>query len=255
MTLPEHEAQRVLSTLRHGSSWPVVVRTRAGDFVTKLRGAAQGLAPLVAEIIVAELATELGIPVPERALITLPERVPSDDARDELADLLDRSRGLNLGFRLLPGAVDLRADRLESVPVELAARILWLDALVENPDRTARSPNILLWHGQPWLIDHGAALNFHYDWRALTEDLPRQVFTDLSSHVFFSRAGHLLERTDAELTPQLTRPVLIRALRRVPNEFMRDAFAGEAPERMREAYVAFLWKRLKPPRPFVGDRS
>jgi hypothetical protein len=253
MNLPEHSALRVLSAIRRGSSWPVIVHTQAGDFVTKLRGAAQGLAPLVAEIIVGELATELGIPVPERALIVFEEDLPSDDANDELADLLSKSRGLNLGFRFLPGALDLTPNRLDSVPADLAARILWLDALVENPDRTPQSPNILLWHGQPWLIDHGAALNFHYDWRAVTEDSPREAAIDLRSHLLFARAGHLLRETDVELAPLLTRAVLSAAASRVPDEFLRDAFGGEAPERLRAAYVAFLWKRLKAPRPFLGD--
>jgi hypothetical protein len=160
---------------------------------------------------------------------------------------------VNLGFRFLPGAADLSESRLDSVPVDLAVRILWLDGLVENLDRTRRSSNILLWHGQPWIIDHGAALNFHYDWRSVTEDSPREPSIDLQSHLLFTRAGHLLRDADAELSPILTRAVLSAAASRVPDEFLRDAFPGENPERMRAAYVAFLWKRLKAPRPFVPD--
>ncbi len=38
-----------------------------------------------------------------------------------------------------------------------------------NVDRTPRNPNLLVWHGRPWLIDHGAALYLQHDaapWRA-----------------------------------------------------------------------------------------
>src|SRR5262249_25503261 len=149
MPLVLHQGLSVLAAIRYGSSWPVVVRSAAGEFVTKLRGAAQGTAPLVAEIIVAELATALGLPVPERVLIALDADVPSDDRNDELSDLLARSRGVNLGFRLLPGATDLGPHQSASIDPRLASGILWLDGLVMNADRTARNPNILLWHHQP----------------------------------------------------------------------------------------------------------
>ena len=45
---------------------------------------------------------------------------------------------------------------------ELASRIVWFDALVSNVDRTARNTNMLMWHREPWLIDHGATLYFHH---------------------------------------------------------------------------------------------
>ena len=106
MKLPTLQAERVLGVERRGSSAPVLVETTSGRFIVKLRGAAQGVPPLIAEIITAELATVLGLPVPERALVQLDSDVPSDDRNDELADLLEASRGLNLGFRYLPGARD-----------------------------------------------------------------------------------------------------------------------------------------------------
>ncbi len=248
--LPRHHAQRILSVNRAGGSAPVVVESGAGRFLVKLRGAAQGLPPLVAEIIVAELAAALGLPVPERALMTLDALVPSDDKNDELADLLARSHGDNLGFRLLPGARDVRPDRLAQVEPDVAAQIMWLDALVLNPDRTAQSPNVLIWHGRPWLIDHGACLSFHYDWDGVTEASPREPGLPLEQHLLFPRALPLAT-VDANAAHALPREVLRAACARVPTEFLASAFPGQDPERTREAYVAFLWKRLKPPRPFV----
>ena len=144
MTLRTYRAERIVSAIRRGSSSPVVAETVAGKFLVKLRGAAQGVPPLISEIIVAELATALALPVPERVLIELDETVPSDDRNDELADLLNASRGINLGLRILPGATDIRLDQLGLIAPPLASLIFWLDGLVMNPDRTAKNPNILI---------------------------------------------------------------------------------------------------------------
>jgi hypothetical protein len=249
MTLPSFRALRILSAVRRGSSLPVVVDTEAGRFLLKLRGAAQGLPPLIAEVIVAELATALGLPVPERAWIALDGDVPSEDRNDELADTLAASHGMNLGFRWLDGATDLREDRLGQVDRELAARVLWLDGLVMNPDRTRRNPNILLWHDGPWLVDHGAALSFHYDWSAVTEQSPRESGFIEAGHVL-SSVAHAAD-VDAEAAKSISRSVLRGAIEAVPTEILTSAFPDLEPPRVRAAYAAFLWKRLKAPRPFV----
>ena len=47
---------------------------------------------------------------------------------------------------------------------DFASQVLWFDALVHNVDRTWRNPNLLVWHRDIWLIDHGAALYFHHNW-------------------------------------------------------------------------------------------
>lgn len=248
--LPRHHAVHILSVNRRGSSAPVVVETAAGRFLVKLRGAAQGLPPLVAEIIVAELAVALGLPVPERTLITLDAHVPTDDKNDELAELLARSHGLNLGFRFLEQAKDIRLDQLDLIEPDVAAQILWLDALVMNLDRSAQNPNILLWNERPWLIDHGACLSFQYDWASVTEESPRELGPPLHTHLLFKRALPLAD-VDASATRALSYDVLRAACAQVPAEFLTVAFPGQDPERMRAAYVAFLWKRLKAPRPFV----
>jgi hypothetical protein len=250
MTLPRYGAIRIVRAVRHGSSSPVVVETAAGLFLVKLRGAAQGVPTLIAEIIVAELAGALALPVPERVLVTLDETVPSDDKNDELADLLARSRGTNLGLRLLGGAVDLRADQSNLVDVDTATLVVWLDGLVMNPDRTVRNPNVLMWNRRPWLIDHGSALSFHYDWARVTEQSPRERGPALEDHLFYRRMSRLSD-ADETAARSITREVLVAAASAVPASFLADAFPNEPAERTRAAYVAFLWKRLKAPRPFV----
>jgi HipA-like protein len=241
--------RRVLAALRGGSSLPVIVETAAGRFVTKLRGAAQGSSALAAEVIVAELAEALGLPVPQRALIELTEPIRSDDRNDELAALLTASLGHNLGFRWLDKATVLTPLAAAQLDDEFALRVLWLDALVMNIDRTASNPNILISRGQPWLIDHGAALAFQYDWGRVTEDSPREP-SDHRLHLFGARR-QLLPLWDANLANLLTRQVLTRIVAQVPDAFLEARPAEWSAERARAAYVAFLWKRLRAPRPFV----
>jgi hypothetical protein len=252
---PAYRALRVISGHRRGSSRPVVVETEAGPFLVKLRGAAHGTAALVAEIVVAELAEALGLRVAPRTGIVLDPGVPSDDPDQELReDLLDASHGLNLGFPYLDGAREVTAEQVAATSDEAAVPVLWLDALVMNPDRTPENPNILVWNGEPCLIDHGAALPFQYRWSAVNEDMPRRRDYPIERHLFGARAARLAE-WDERLAARLPREVIERAVAQVPDDFLRPLLArgtgADKLARRRAAYLAFLWKRLKPPRPFL----
>ncbi len=233
--------------MRGASSSPVIVET-GGRFVLKLRGAGGGVPALIAELVVGELAERLGLPVPERVLVELEAEFSSDDRNDELHDLLVRSVGLNVGFRYLDGARLPRPEELARLDDAFALGVLWLDGFTLNPDRTSSNPNILFWKERPWLIDHGAALSFHYDWPHVTETSPREL-TSYAGHVFAERAGRL-SLLDATLARRLDPNALAACLNVVPDELLAAA-APEAPDRARAAYEAFLWKRLKPPRPFT----
>lgn len=246
---PRFPVRRVVARIRDGSSLPVVVDTPGGRFIAKLRGAAQGPSALVAEVVVAELATRLGLPVPERALIELERPIQTDDHNDELADLLEASLGQNLGFRWMERAEVLRAGDAHRLDDDFAVRVLWLDAFVMNLDRTPANPNVLLSKGQPWLIDHGAALVFQHDWARVDEDSPRAPSAH-HLHLFGARQ-HLLGSWDPRLAAALPREALAAALARVPDSFLDDRPREWTPARARAAYVAFLWKRLAPPRPFL----
>lgn len=250
-------ADRVTAAGRRGSSRPLVVETSAGPRLVKLRGAAQGTAPLVAEIIVGELADAADLDVPARSLVELPAGIETADWDDELADLLAASVGVNLGFDFLEGARDVTATEAAHADPSWQARVLWLDRFVLNPDRTARNPNVLERAGHLWLIDHGAALGFHYDWGRVWEDSPRHVGLPPHAHLFEPRVdADLLHEADAELAPRLTRDVLEAAVRAVPDTLLEPLVpdAPRALERRRAAYVGYLWKRLREPRPFLGVR-
>jgi hypothetical protein len=242
-------AERVLSTFR-GSSWPVLVDTGAQKVVVKLRGTAEGARPLVAELIVGALAQAHGLLTPERYLVELTPQLPSDDPHEELRDLLERSAGTNLGFRYLEGFRNVTVPDAGRIKPELAAQIVWLDAFVQNPDRTAKNPNLMIKAGQIWLIDHGAALDFHHDWPRVTEQAPREAGQFVAEHLLQVSASQLAA-ADWELAPKLDRETLERAAEQVPDELLA-ALGRDAPERQRAAYVAYLKKRLQAPRPFVS---
>jgi hypothetical protein len=248
--LPRLHAVRVTQAYRRGSSLPVAVQTEAGVYVTKLRGAGHGPLALVAEVIVGELATALGLPVPARALIELPGDVPSLDKNDELRDLLTRSAGENVGLYLVDGARDPRPDELATIDADFARRVLWLDAWVMNLDRSPANPNLLVAGRNLWLIDHGSALPFQHDWASVDEDEPRSARFAFERHLFHAEE-HRLHAVDAELASTISRTVLQAAVDCVPDSLLEAAYPGEDPLRLRSSYSAFLWKRLKAPRSFV----
>ncbi|MDQ8161161.1 MAG: hypothetical protein P3C10_01115 [Gemmatimonadota bacterium] len=235
--LPQVESTRVLRRERRGSSLPVIVDSPSGAWFTKLHGASQGVAPLIAEVIVAELAEAIGLSVPPRVLVTLPAAVPSDDINDELRDLLDASAGLNLGFTVLEAARDLTAAEVPGVDLYVAARVLWLDTVVQNFDRSLRNPNLMIRRGTIWLIDHGAALPFHHDWSAVTDAHAVRPY-DVTGHLF-GWVAPLLDDAHAQLAPLLSREVLAGAVDMVP-----DRWLGTDPVQRRADYVRYLSARL-----------
>ena len=221
----------------------------------KLKGAAQGTAPLVAEIAVAHVAEALGLPVPARHLVELSAETPRDDREDELGDLLDASVGLNLGFEWIESAREVDESDLKRLRSTIGARILWLDRFVLNVDRTRPNPNVLVRAERYWLIDHGASLPFHYDWEAVTEDSPGMAWAPRVSHLFHAEsAGDGWTQCDAACAQLVSREILRAAFASVPDEFLAPLVpmgSARAIERRREAYSAFLWKRLKAPRAFA----
>jgi hypothetical protein len=251
----KHErAVRVRSSDRRGSSWPVVLETETGStYYTKLSGTGHHFAALVAEVVVAELAEVIGLRVPARHLITIDDRLESENRDPELLDLLRGSPGLNLGFEPVLGARDYRAADLTTIDRDDAARIVWLDWLVMNPDRTASNPNLLLRQREVWLIDHGSALIFHHDWSRVREDSPSRPWFSLDTHLLRSRATHLKDWHDV-LSSQLHRDQIRQAVQQVPEEFLLPLLhappTAEALRRRREAYIAFLWKRMRAPGQF-----
>jgi hypothetical protein len=250
-----HPATRYVVPLREGGSLPAVLDTEGGGlFVTKFRGAGQGARALIAEILVARLAAAAGLDVPEVALIELDDSFDKTVRDAEIADILRGSRGLNVGLRYLESAFNFEPEA-DQVDAGLAARIVWLDALVSNIDRTARNPNLLWWDDRVWLIDHGAALYFHHDWGSVTDERARTAFAGIGEHVLLDVASDLVV-ADSELAAAITTDVIEGAVDSVPDELLMDAPSGMEPpfataQENRDAYRRYFEARLAPPRAFV----
>ena len=184
----------------------------------------------------------------------LPPPFGRSEPDPEIQDLLRRSHGLNVGIRYLDGAFNFDPTAAgDVVTPEFAARLVWLDALVTNPDRTHRNPNLLVWQRRPWLIDHGAALYIHHDWGNATAEKARAPFPLIASHVLLGRSDGL-ERADAELASALTTATLRRILELLPDELLAaPEIQGEGDPAMHRArYFDYLAARLESPRAFVA---
>jgi len=258
LPLPRHVATRYVQPLREGGSLPAVVDTDSGGlYVVKFRGAGQGAKVLVAELIVGLIAIHLGLPVPELALVDVGDRFGRSEPDPEIQDLLRKSHGTNVGARYLEGAFNFDGVAAgDLVPPGLAARVVWLDAFTTNPDRTPRNPNLLVWERRPWLIDHGAALYAHHDWRSVDEARTVTGFPLIRSHVLLAVAGDIAA-ADAECATRLSGDVIGMIVDAVPDDLYLDVAGAPAEfgsaDEARELYRTYLTRRLAHPRPFVAE--
>ena len=224
-------ATRYVTPLREGGSMPALVEADDdGLYVLKFRGAGQGPRALVAELVAGELARAIGLPVPEIVLCELDPRVGVAEPDAEMQELLQKSAGLNVALDFLPGSLAFTDP--DSVDPALAADVVWLDSVVMNVDRSPRNPNLLVWHGSTWLIDHGAAFYRHHRDDTDPEALATQPFPLIRDHVLLARAGSIADAA-ARLAPLVDEALLARLGALVPPEWA-DA----------DAYVRFLRARV-----------
>ncbi|MET9660192.1 HipA family kinase [Streptomyces sp. NPDC006510] len=245
--LQEVKGTQYLTALRKGGSLPGIIEAdNDGTYVVKFRGAGQGTAALVAEIVVGELGRHLGIRVPDLVLLDVGGKLARREPDQEVRQLLSASTGRNLGMDFLPGSVDY--DGIEwRAPAEESARIYWLDALTANVDRTWSNPNLLVWHRKLWAIDHGAALVFQHSWPAVDGWVDRDY--GMGSHVLSEQAAGLgaraLKDLDAELAGRVTAQALEEILALVPDDFLLalDSANGADAASLRERYCEYLLAR------------
>ncbi len=255
--LPVLTATRYVQPLREGGSLPAVVDTHGGGlFVAKFRGAGQGVKALIAELIVGMLARHVQLPTPEPALIEIPESFGRTEPDPEIQDLLRASHGVNVGAKYLDGAFNFDGNAAaDYITPELAARIVWFDAFVSNPDRTHRNPNLMIWERKPYLIDHGAALYAQHDWPSVDEARTRSPFQLIKDHVLLAQSGDI-DAADSELAPMMSADVIRAALDAIPDELLTDASIKSdfaKPADARDRYVKYLSLRAESPRAFVDE--
>ncbi len=242
--IPTVAVTRYVTPLREGGSLPGIVEADdLGTYVCKFRGAGQGPRVLVAEVVVAGLARRIGLRTPRLVALDLDAEIARYEADEEVQDLLTGSVGLNLGVDFLPGSFGYEGGPPDVA--EVGARVLWLDAFCANVDRSWRNPNLLVWHGELWVIDHGASLYFHHGWRGGVSDPQRfaQLPWDPADHVL---AGHLagVPAADEWISRRLTRDVLTDVVAEVPDMWLTPVPGAETPAAQRSAYVDFLVARL-----------
>jgi hypothetical protein len=233
--LRDVRATRYVTPLREGGSLPGLVEADDdGLYVLKFRGAGQGPRALCAEVIVGELARSLGLNVPELVTIELDPRLGSAEPDPEIQDLIAASAGRNLGVDFLPGALTYSPAGAWQPDPELAAEVVWLDALTTNVDRTPRNPNLLLWHDRLWLIDHGAALYLQHRGLDPSTDAVRP-FPPIADHVLLPRAGSI-PAAGERLRARLAAGAIADAVALVPAPWREETAA--------EVYVEYLTVRL-----------
>lgn len=231
---------RYVTPLREGGSLPAIVEADDGFlYVLKFRGAGQGIKALIAELIGGEIARTLGLKVPEIVFASVDPAFGRTEPDEEIQDLLKASEGLNLALHYLSGAItyDPVVTRIDAT---LSSKIVWLDCLITNVDRTCRNTNMLMWYKELWLIDHGASLYFHHapqNW----EEQSKRPFTAIKDHVLLPWASELEGINEfmlSILTPQKIRSIVSL----IPHEWGEKAFGNIKEARL--IYEHFLLNRL-----------
>lgn len=251
MKLRTVTATRYVTPLREGGSLPAIVEADDdGMYVLKFRGAGQGAKSLIAELIAGEMARTLGLPIPEIVFVDLNPDLARTEPDPEIQDLIRASAGLNLALDYLPGSITF--DPIAgTVDAELASRTVWFDAYVTNVDRTARNANMLIWHRNLWLIDHGAALYFHHTWTNYLQR-SRDRFPAIKDHVLLRFAAEL-EAIDSKMSQQLTPGVIASIVDLIPETWLVENSPFLESDQQRSAYLKYLLSRLEQPRSFLEE--
>ena len=242
---------RYVTPLREGGSMPAIAE--ADDeflYVLKFRGAGQGVRALIAELIGGEIARKLGLKMPEIVFATVDEAFGRTEADEEIQDLLKFSVGLNLAVHYLSGAITYDPT-VNLIDAKLASSIVWLDCLLTNMDRTARNTNMLMWHQELWLIDHGASLYFHHSWQNWEEQAIKP-FTLIKDHVLLAQADEL-DLVNLAFTAILTPAFIQSVVELIPDEWLAGEGVFDSPAAHRQAYAYFLNTRIAHSSIFVKE--
>jgi hypothetical protein len=251
MNLRTVNVTRYITPLREGGSLPALAE--ADDdfkYVVKFRGSGHGAKMLISELIGGVVAKLLNLRVPELVFVQLDEAFGQTEGDEEIQDLLQGSLGLNLGLHFLSGALtfDPVTTKVDGL---LASQIVWLDAFLTNVDRTVRNTNMLMWHKELWLIDHGATLYFHHTWTNW-EMQALSPFTLIKDHVLLNVADKL-EEVNANFKKVLTNEIIRKIVELIPDKWAENAEINYTANDIREVYFQFLTRRLENSDNFLNE--
>ncbi len=239
--LPTVHLTRYIVPLREGGSLPGLMEADdLGTYAVKYRGAGQGLKALIAEVIAGRLAQLLGLPTPRLVGAVLPAELAPGEPDEEVQALLRASTGLNLGVDYLPGALDVNPRRPDP-DRSFTGRVLWFDAVIGNADRSWRNPNLLVWHRQTYLIDHGASLTFHHNWATADNYVARPY--DAADHALMGSRPDVAAADDA-LAGRADVSLVTDAVAAVPQEWLAADTSFASPAEARQRYVDLICERV-----------
>jgi hypothetical protein len=233
---------RYMQPLREGGSLPALAEADDGfKYVVKFRGSGHGIKTLIAELLGGEIARAMGLKVPELVFAELDECFGRTEGDEEIQDLLKASQGLNLGLHFLSGAFTFDPAVTKLDPL-LASKIVWLDSLITNVDRSFRNTNMLIWYRELWLIDHGSCLYFHYNWDGW-EKKATGPFEYIKDHVLLPQATQM-EEADRLCKELITEDKIREIVQMIPDKWLKWDSVNETPDQLRSVYSSFLCQRL-----------
>lgn len=250
MNLRTANLTRYILPLREGGSLPALAEADDSfKYVVKFKGSGHREKALIAELLGGEIARKLGFKIPELVFLKLDEAFGRTEADEEIQDLLQASQGTNLGLHFLSGSInyDPNVMKIES---ELASKIVWLDAFITNVDRTFRNTNMLMWHKELWLIDHGSSFYFHHSWDNWKEHA-KSPFEFIKDHVLLPFANDL-DKMDTELNPKIDEKFIRDLVKLIPNEWLNFDY-DLSPDDLREVYVEFMLIRKENSEIFIKE--
>ncbi len=231
-----------LQPLREGGSLPAIVKADDGFlYVLKFRGAGQGKMALIAEFMGGELARAIGLKVPELVFMNLDESFSKTQPDEEIQDLLKFSVGLNLGLHFLSSAITFD-PLVTTVDGMTASKIVLLDSLISNIDRTDKNTNLLYWNKELWVIDNGASFYFHHNWPQWRDHLSR-TFPLIKDHVLLKRADQLPEAA-VEIKRLLTEDIIRDIVSSIPEDWLQSESEIMDPNNIRAAYMEYMTTKL-----------
>jgi len=233
---------KYITPLREGGSLPAIVEASDGFlYVLKFRGAGQGTKALISEFIGGELARAVGLKVPELVFMNLDDSFSKTEPDEEIQDLLKFSVGLNLGLHYLSSSITF--DPLVSVADALtSSKIVLLDSIISNIDRTVKNTNLLNWNNELWVIDNGASFYFHHNWSTWKNHLTR-TFPLIKDHVLLERAS-LLDEASQAIQIALDKETIEDIIYKIPEDWLVNESDSLTPDDMRNAYIEYLNSRL-----------